>query len=306
MLGRECLFVFLGVFVVPLWLTQNFMKHGIKDLISSFFKRNNTESSDYDNNNESATGAAGPEGCHDTKGNKKNLGIPIHRLDAARKQASLDLCCIRSLTQGLPYELRRDREISEKRAQFAEADRIVEAAKNSGLFIPSEKLKNFGDRVVKISAESIVYHDTKQNLYIKIKDPYAKSITKHTQAGDALFEHIIHNLLFPETRYEFLGISGGNEEVRLVLSQKEISSYKFPSKRQIELYLSENLNLSREEEYSWGNELFSITDVEPGSDNSLIGIDGRIYFIDPLIRLKQPAVKIIEKLTGIDVIEELG
>lgn len=39
-------------------------------------------------------------------------------------------------------------------------------------------------------------------------------------------------------------------------------------------------------------------DVGSHSDNVLLGDDNRLYFIDPLIRLKKPAPEVIEHLTG--------
>lgn len=78
-----------------------------------------------------------------------------------------------------------------------------------------------------------------------------------------------------------------------------------PTQDQIAAYIEKELGLQREDKYSWGNKYLSVTDVEAGSDNALVGFDGKLYFIDPLIRLKQPAYKVIESLTGIDVEKEL-
>ena len=41
-----------------------------------------------------------------------------------------------------------------------------------------------------------------------------------------------------------------------------------------------------------------MTDVGAHGDNVLLGDDGKVYFIDPLIRLKRPANEVIEYLTG--------
>lgn len=41
-------------------------------------------------------------------------------------------------------------------------------------------------------------------------------------AQDAIYEHLIHNILFPNTRYHLEGISEDADGVRIVLSQKYI------------------------------------------------------------------------------------
>lgn len=131
-----------------------------------------------------------------------------------------------------------------------------------------------------------MFFNSEKHLYYKSKDPYARSVTKNSHAEDAVFEHIIHNILFPDTRYEFIGVNGGDEEVRFVLAQREVYSFEKPTQKQIGDYMENVLGLRKEDEYSWGNSYLSVTDVEAGSDNAFIGFDGKIYFIDPLIRLK--------------------
>ena len=233
------------------------------------------------------------------------ISAGIHKCGTSKVQTRSDIRSIRSLAQGLALEQRGDREVSEKRRQFAEADRLVEAAKQNGLFIPKSQLQGYGTRVNVISGESVVFFDQEKRMYYKAKDPYARSVAKNSHAEDAVFEHIIHNILFPDTRYEFIGVNGGNEDVRFVLAQREVHSCQKPTQKQIGDYMENVLGLRKEDEYSWGNSYLSVTDVEAGSDNAFIGFDGKIYFIDPLIRLKQPAIKVIERLTGIDVEREL-
>lgn len=236
---------------------------------------------------------------------KENIDSGVYRLSATKIQTRSDLRSIRSLAQGLSLEQWGNREVSEKRRQFAEADRLVQAAKQNGLFVSKPELHSYGNRVNVISGESEVFFNSEKHLYYKSKDPYARSVTKNSHAEDAVFEHIIHNILFPDTRYEFIGVNGGDEEVRFVLAQREVYSFEKPTQKQIGDYMENVLGLRKEDEYSWGNAYLSVTDVEAGSDNAFIGYDNKIYFIDPLIRLKQPAIKVIEGLTGIDVEREL-
>ena len=45
------------------------------------------------------------------------------------------------------------------------------------------------------------------------------------------------------------------------------------------------------DKYTYGNVEISVTDVT--GDNTLLGIDGKIYFIDPIINFRKPAIEIL-------------
>ena len=49
-----------------------------------------------------------------------------------------------------------------------------------------------------------------------------------------------------------------------------------------------------------GDGIVSVTDVGEHGDNVLLEDDGKIYFIDPLIRLHHPATETIQLLTGVN------
>ena len=84
--------------------------------------------------------------------------------------------------------------------------------------------------------------------------------------------------------------------MRFILTQKEVSAHKLPTNRQIDNYMKAILGLSQEDAYTWGNWLYSITDVNATSDNVLLGEDGNLYFIDPLIKLKKSAKEVVYSL----------
>ncbi len=57
-------------------------------------------------------------------------------------------------------------------------------------------------------------------------------------------------------------------------------------------FLTEGLGLFPEDLYFYGNEFIAITDVSADGDNVLT--DGnRLYFIDPIIKFKRPAVEVL-------------
>lgn len=64
----------------------------------------------------------------------------------------------------------------------------------------------------------------------------------------------------------------------------------------IDNYLVFELGLSKEDKYFYGNEYLAITDVSCTSDNVLCDDDGRLYFIDPIIRLKKSGREVWEYL----------
>ena len=49
-------------------------------------------------------------------------------------------------------------------------------------------------------------------MYYKIKNPFAKSHLKRHDIRDAIYEHIVHNILFPETTLQFLGVCEDGRE----------------------------------------------------------------------------------------------
>ena len=117
-------------------------------------------------------------------------------------------------------------------------------------------------------------------------------------AQDAIYEHLVHNVLFPTTRYLFKGISEDAEGVRIVLSQKYIpDTFISPTQDVIDNYLIEGLGLTIENRYFYGNDYVAVTDVSADGDNVLT--DGKnLYFIDPIIKLKRPAKEVLEYYYG--------
>lgn len=105
----------------------------------------------------------------------------------------------------------------------------------------------------------------------------------------------MHNLLFPDTSCQFIGISEDEDGVRIILSQPYIANqFMIPTDTLINRYLTEGLNLKKEDNYFYGNADFSVTDVSSRRDNVLY--DGeKLYFIDPIIKLKRPAKEILDK-----------
>lgn len=183
---------------------------------------------------------------------------------------------------------------SERNRRETESERLVSIAKQHKLFIPIAETKQLGEKILKRTGESVVYIDEETGKVYKVKDPYAKAGMKNgVEPEDAVFEHLVHNHLFPETAYTFEGISEEMGDVRIILSQNYIQSKSQPTQQQIAEVLASR-GLFPEDRYTFGNDLVSVTDVE--GDNVLSGEDGTVYFIDPIIRFKKPLREIIETL----------
>ena len=97
--------------------------------------------------------------------------------------------------------------------------------------------------------------------------------------------------------YRFIGISEDIKGIRIVLQQKNISSmFRVPTPKMIDDYLRNVLGLSKEDKYFYGNEYLAITDISNLSDNVLCDENGKLFFIDPIIRLKRPAQEVWDYL----------
>lgn len=202
---------------------------------------------------------------------------------------------IRVFEEGLASEYNDNSEHSERTRREAESERLVSIAKKNGLFIPSKDTHILGEKFPKRTGESVVYIDRPSGKVYKVKDPYAKSAMKSgVQPEDAIYEHTVHNLLFPETEYTFEGISEELGDVRIILSQNFIETFGRPTPEQIAEALAAR-GLYPEDNYSFGNELVSVSDIE--GENVLLGEDGTVYFIDPIIRFKKPVKEIISALS---------
>ena len=164
---------------------------------------------------------------------RKNGG-GVHRFASARESAISDCRRIRMLEEALSAQQLRVGEHGEGDSLRLASDRLIATAKETGDYIVPSGISEFGELKRKQSGESAVYFDAKAGVFTKVKNPAAKSALKRTSPSDWLYEHIIHNILFPESRYEFKGITEELHEARIVLVQKAVSTEKRASDRQVE------------------------------------------------------------------------
>lgn len=190
--------------------------------------------------------------------------------------------------------------------QEAFGNRLIEYAKGCGFYLERSRMDEFGERKRKPSGECVVYIDEVRGIVVKVKDPYAKAPIKNHAAVDAVYEHVVHNLLFPNTKYTFIGISESTiGDVRFVLGQKYMrNGFEPATQSQIDKHLTGNMHLEKEGNYWYGNDYYAITDVDAAGDNVLIDDGGNLFFIDPIIKFKKPGRDVVEYLAQTKDIEE--
>ncbi|MCM1356412.1 MAG: strawberry notch C-terminal domain-containing protein [Staphylococcus sp.] len=198
---------------------------------------------------------------------------------------------IRVYEEGLAAERDGDPGRSERARRAEESQRLVTVARQNSQYIDRKDFDSLGERRRKPSGESAVYINEEQGKVYKIKNPAAKSPMKgNVQPEDVIYEHLVHNKYFPETAYGFEGISDEFGDVRVVLSQDLVESSRQATKNEVESALAEK-GLHPEGNYRYGNDEISVTDVT--GDNALVGADGKVYFIDPIIDFKKPVREIL-------------
>lgn len=230
-----------------------------------------------------------------------NIGGDLHQKPTKRELADLDRRDIRVLEKEIHDQSYGDSEdgqttLEQTRAEQVEIARLFKIAKENGLFIDRETINQYGDKLCTKTGECEIFYNEKEGVVYKVKDPFAKWVIKELHAEDLIYEHIVHNILFPNTRYKFIGIAEDEGNIRIVLTQPFISTCKaHPTDDEI-IYHLKTLGLEPDGLYFYGNEYVSVTDIGTASDNVLKDDNGELYFIDPIIKFKKPALEVIEFL----------
>lgn len=220
---------------------------------------------------------------------------PLDCQSTRRRQANSDRSRISVFTKQNTNKQNGTWERYSRTTEENESKRLISIAKENNLYIEYEETESFGSLYSKQTGESKVYANEKLGLVFKVYDPFAKRVIKELHPIDIIYEHIVHNILFPSTHYTFLGISSIHEDVRIILSQSFCEASLIPTDEEITAHLKA-LGLNKENNYYFGNEYLAITDISSESDNVLKDENGVLYFIDPIIKLKKSAPEVIDWL----------
>lgn len=243
---------------------------------------------------------------HGKEGTEQNQSIGHNRSEQAKGNerggvsapvsgglaTGTDRSSIRVFEEGLAAHRERHSDYSTRERQEAEGERLIAIAKEKGLFFTKEQVKDFGEKVRQLSRESDVYINHSEGRVYKVKNPYANAGTwkNNLEPEDAIYEFLLHNKYFPNTAYKFEGIAEDADGVRIVLSQPYVEARHQASDEEVDAYLAAK-GLKKEAWYTYGNEEVIVSDCV--DENALIGQDGDLYIIDPVIDVRKPILELI-------------
>ena len=238
----------------------------------------------------------------DTDGGRRNDSGPDRQISRQqRREVRSDLRRIQVLErektpERTEYSNGIESDRSRRNDQAAESERIIAAAKANGLFIEPVELASRYKHVPNDGKESLIYLDEKNNQVIKVKDLFATEDMTKNSPFDELYQHIIHNIYFPDTRYTFLGVTTDyiTGDVRLVLAQKLVPSYGFighVTDDEAEQYMKDQ-GFKPFDKWMVAKDDVIVTDYY--GDNILRDIFGNLHLIDPIIYFNRPAREIID------------
>lgn len=228
---------------------------------------------------------------HPFGGDGDNYRI-VYPFKAIRERAVLDIGDIRVLAAKCADERGRDFGQVPSDPILRESKVLILAAKNTGCFISAEDVP--GSQYTIRTGESAIRMAQAEQVYYKIKNPFAKLHLKRHPAEYVLFEHVVQNILFPDCALEFLGIAEDCQEARIVYKQSAVRSDTRPDDVQIAKCLAD-IELKAVDRYSFGNDYVLVTDVGQDGDNVLVDDDGHLRFIDPIIGFKAPLLALLDE-----------
>ena len=175
----------------------------------------------------------------------------IYPFEAICEQAISDIGRVRMLAAECAAERSGDSGAVSSDPIRREGLALIAAARRTGDFVQVTDVP--GTRYTIRTGESEVRIVQTEQVYYKIKDPFAKMHLKRHPVECILLEHVVHNILFPDCRLEFVGVTEDFHKARLVLRQKAVRSESRPDDGQIARALG-SLGLKPERRYEFGNE----------------------------------------------------
>ncbi|MBR1655441.1 MAG: hypothetical protein IJ698_03355 [Prevotella sp.] len=144
-------------------------------------------------------GNSNRQGSRDSEGYDSGWpsGSGIHRTDTGRVPRRSGRGDADVYGEGLVQSSLDQRgELRQTHYEEAVGDNLTETARKNGQYIPAKQTAQLGERHDGLSGESVVYIDKAHGVVHKVKNPFAKLPMKGHAAGDVIYEHVAHNLLF--------------------------------------------------------------------------------------------------------------
>ena len=129
----------------------------------------------------------------------------LHSFPSICERAVSDICGVRVLASACADERSRDSGTMSEDQVRRESSVLIAAAGKAGCLLDASTVP--GTRYTIRTGESEVRIVQKEQVYYKIKNPFAKMHLKKHPPEYVLCEHIVHNILFPDCRLEFLGVT---------------------------------------------------------------------------------------------------
>ena len=252
--------------------------------------RNNANFVDNGTENDRAGTSQSPDGI---RGNGRGLSArETSRLEAEADRSDIRMLEAEVAPERIEYRGDSEGAFDRRVDQERESRRLIEAAKQNGLFIEPGTYDDL-PRFAKASKESIVRLDEQNGRVIKIKDPFAAESMTHNSPFDELYVHLAHNIFFPESRYKFLGITTNRrgDEVRFVLQQDYIASIDRVDDVDAQNFVR-NHGFRKIDGYRSENDDVIVMDYY--GSNILQDADGYLHLIDPLITFKRNPREVID------------
>jgi len=137
--------------------------------------------------------------------------------------------------------------------------------------------------------ESIIFYEG--DKVIKVKNPFAQCRVTLNPINEAIYQHIIHNIYFPETNYRLVGLTEINGTLRVVLEQDKVEKKRNCTEEEIGAYIrGKGFEIDK---WIYENDELKVVDSYPS--NAIVGTDDRLYVIDPMFQMKMKAVDIIAR-----------
>jgi len=175
---------------------------------------------------------------------------------------------------------------------YGKSEQIICAAKNCGIYIEPEYFNKYTDKIK--AHEGIIYIDKENNCLIKAKTPVFYFHEKET-FKNILLGYILHNIYFPNTKYTFLGVTKRLGKSCYVLQQDFIDSQRPAEPNETSVYFMERgFRKVKTAKLHFEDDDVVIYDVTE-HDNVLLGKDGKIYVVDPIVYPKKQITEIINK-----------
>lgn len=155
-----------------------------------------------------------------------------------------------------------------------------------------QELLCLGEKYEHWSLHSDVYINKEKGIVYKSKNIFSHDRDKKHNPMDTIYEYLLHNILFPNTKLHLEGISTREGEPTLVFSQPYINGTRHALEGEKMKYMS-LLGLTKSNYGDFGNDYFTIHRVH---STTTFSIRGNLYFIDPVILFNKPPLNVFKYL----------